>query len=129
MGIQPGLRATVERTVGDADTAAALGSGDVDVLGTPAVVALCEAAAVKAVSAALDDGQTTVGVAIALEHVAPTFPGSHVVARAELVDVDGRSLRFAVEASDESGHVAHGTHSRAVVDRARFVRKARERSG
>jgi fluoroacetyl-CoA thioesterase len=129
MPVQPGLQAWVERTVGDTDTAAALGSGDIPVLGTPAVVALCEAAAVKAVSGALGDGETTVGVRIEIEHVAPTLPGTRVVARAELVEVDGRTLVFTVEATDSSGVVAQGTHSRVVVGRARFLDNARERSG
>ncbi|MEX0875169.1 MAG: hotdog domain-containing protein [Actinomycetota bacterium] len=104
-----------------------LGSGDVDVLGTPAVIAMCEAAAVRAVSAALDERETTVGVRIDLEHTAPTLTGSQVVARARLVGVDGRRLSFDVSASDGNGPIAHGKHVRVLVDRERFLNGARER--
>ena len=121
MSITPGLVVSIERTVGESDTASVLGSGDVDVLGTPAVVALCEQAAVRAVSDALSSGQTTVGVRVDIEHVAPTPPGGRVVARARLSAVNGRRLQFDVEASDERGVIARGSHSRVLVDRERFI--------
>ena len=127
MDLTPGMQATVETIVGASDTAAALGSGDVEVLGTPAVVALCEAAAVKAIADALAPGRTSVGTAINLDHLAPTPVGAQVVARAELVEVDGRTLHFTVAASDRSGDVAGGTHTRMVVDRAKFVERAAAR--
>jgi predicted thioesterase len=127
MDLTPGMTATVETTVGESDTAVALGSGDVDVLGTPAIVALCEAAAVKAISGALEPGRTSVGTGIQLDHLAPTPVGGKVVARAELVEVDGRTLRFTVAALDHAGDVAGGTHTRVVVDRAMFVERAAAR--
>jgi predicted thioesterase len=123
-----GLEAEVERVVSKADTAASLGSGDVDVLGTPAVVALCEMAAVAAVSASLGPGQTTVGTDVNIEHIAPTVIGVRVVAHARLERADGRTLHFAVEATDRSGTIARGTHSRVIVDRDRFIASADERS-
>jgi predicted thioesterase len=126
--MQPGLEASVERTVTGADTASALGSGDVEVLGTPAVVALCELAAVHAVTGSLGPNETTVGIHIELDHLAPTPPGIHVTAHARLVDVEGRKLRFAVEASDPAGTIARGIHVRVVVDRARFMQASYERS-
>src|SRR5687767_857541 len=106
MALTPGLEARVTHVVADSDTARALGSGDVEVLGTPAVVALCEAAAVKAVAGALADAQTSVGVHIHIEHLAPTRVGGSVDATARLTTVDGRKLGFTVEASDGSGVVA-----------------------
>jgi predicted thioesterase len=127
MDLAPGLAATVDTTVTESDTAAALGSGDVDVLGTPAVVALCEAAAVKSIAAALEAGRTSVGVRIDIEHLAPTPVGSSVTARAELTEVDGRTLRFTVGASDRSGEIARGTHARVVVDADKFIDGARSR--
>ena len=127
MDVTPGLQATVEATVTESHTAAALGSGDVDVLGTPAVVALCEAAAVKALAGALEPGRTSVGVRIDIEHLAPTPVGSTVVAAAELVAVEGRTLRFVVHATDRSGEIARGTHARVVVDAAKFAEGARAR--
>jgi predicted thioesterase len=127
VSIELGLEATVERVVGEADTARGIGSGDVEVLATPAIVAMCEAAAVRAVGTAIDDRETTVGVRIDLEHTAPTLPGSRVVARAELKGIDGRKLEFEVEASDTKGPIARGTHIRVRVDRERFLNGARER--
>ena len=78
MQLQPGLSARVELTVTDADTAQALGSGDVPVLATPRVLALAEAATVAALAARLDTGQTTVGTRVELDHVAATAVGRHV---------------------------------------------------
>lgn len=127
MAIGPGLEATVEHLVTDGDTAAALGSGDVSVLGTPRIVALCEQAAVEAVAPSLEPGQTSVGTQIDLTHLAPTVVGRTVVATARLVRVEGRWLGFSVEVVDEAGRVAHGTHSRVVVDLERFLRSAAER--
>ena len=124
MSLEPGLKATVERIVTEADTARALGSGDVDVFGTPAVVAACEEASVLAVKPHLDEGQTTVGTRIELDHLAPTPVGGKVTASAVLDSVDGRSLTFSVSASDGSGEIARGSHNRVVVDRERFLETA-----
>lgn len=125
--LKPGLQATVEETVTGAMTAEGLGSGDLPVLGTPAVLALVEAAAVAAVDVALDASATTVGASVKLDHVAPTAVGRSVTATAALVEVDGRRLRFRFEVTDEAGPVAHGEHARVIVDRERFLRDARER--
>jgi predicted thioesterase len=125
--LETGLEATVEETVTEAMTAERLGSGDVPVLGTPAVLALVEAAAVAAVAAALDGSQTTVGASVELEHLAPTAIGASIVASAGLVEVDGRRLRFSFEVTDPAGPVARGTHVRVIVERQSFMAKARER--
>lgn len=126
MPIEPGAEATVEHVVTEADTALSLGSGDVSVLGTPAVVALCERAAVE--SLRLDIGQTSVGTNVTIDHLAPTAVGRRVVARARLDAVEGRKLRFSIEASDPAGVIARGTHVRVIVDRARFAADAAERN-
>ncbi len=121
MRVVAGLDARVELTVSDADTALAWGSGDVPVLATPRVVALVEEATVAAVAPALDDGETTVGIRVELDHLAATPVGRTVVAEARLVTVRGRRLRFAVEVSEGGDVVARGTVTRAVVDRDRFI--------
>lgn len=126
--MQPGLEAKTDHVVTERDTAATLGSGDVAVYATPALVALCETAAVAAVAAALEAKQTTVGTNITLDHLAPTIPGSRVTAYARLERVEGRTLHFTVDASDQSGPIARGTHTRAIVDRDRFERGAADRS-
>ncbi|WP_310913611.1 thioesterase family protein [Lipingzhangella rawalii] len=103
-----------------ADTARALGSGDVLVLGTPRVLSLVEAATVAAVSERLPEERTSVGTDVALAHTAPSPVGARVVATAELTEVSGRHLTFTVELSQDGSRVAHGTVQRAVVSRQRF---------
>jgi predicted thioesterase len=126
--LEPGRKASVEETVTQEMTAERLGSGDVAVLGTPAVLALVEAAALATIGSAVAPGQTTVGIAAELEHLAPTAVGASVVATATLIGVDGRHLRFSFEATDPGGLVARGTHTRVIVDRERFLASARERA-
>ena len=126
--LEPGLQATVEETVTEEMTAERLGSGDVAVLGTPAVLALAEAAAVAAVSRELSEDQTTVGSSVELQHIAPTPVGAAVAATAGLVEVDGRTLRFTFELTDPAGPIARGTHARVIVDRGRFVDTAARRA-
>lgn len=127
--LEPGLEATVEETVTSEMTAERLGSGDVPVLGTPAILALVEAAAVAAVAGSLEPAGTTVGTSVELDHLAPTSVGSLVTATAALVEVDGRKLRFSFEVTDPAGPIARGSHERALVDRERFLASARDRSG
>jgi len=122
--LTPGLSAQVQLKVGDADTAQALGSGDVPVLGTPRVLALAEAATVVATARQLPAGTTTVGVRVELDHRSPTPVGRTVVAAASLTKVDGRRLVFDVTVHDEDLLVADGQIERILVDRHRFVEKA-----
>ena len=117
-----GQRAEITVVVGEADTATALGSGDVPVLATPRLLALAEAATVRAVAGALAAGQTSVGTSVRLEHTAASPVGMRVTVVAELTAVDGRRLTFRVEAIDAAGTVAGlGTVERVVVDRDRFL--------
>jgi predicted thioesterase len=121
MTLFAGLRGTVDAVVGAADTALALGSGEVEALGTPRVLALVEAATVAAVAGRLDAGSTTVGTRVELDHLAPTPVGAAVRAEAVLAEVTGRRLGFAVTLTQDGRVVARGTVVRAVVDRARFA--------
>jgi fluoroacetyl-CoA thioesterase len=120
----PGLTAQVKLTVTDSDTAQAMGSGDVPVLGTPRVLALAEAATVAATATRMPSDTTTVGTLVQLEHRSPTPVGRTVVAHAELTAVDGRRLLFAVTVTDGDTTVARGTVERVLVDRHRFVERA-----
>ncbi len=124
----PGLTAQVELTVTDADTAQAVGSGDVPVLGTPRVLALAEAATVAATATRMPGGSTTVGVRVELDHRAPTPVGRTVVARARLAKVDGRRLLFEVSVAEGDTTVAEGRVERLLVDRQRFVERAARQS-
>lgn len=115
-----GQTATITETVSDQDTAVALGSGDVEVLGTPRVLALAERAAVEAVQGSLPDGRTSVGTWAEVFHTAPTRVGQEVTVTAELTHVDGNKLAFAITAATDGKEVARVEHRRAVVERARF---------
>jgi fluoroacetyl-CoA thioesterase len=119
-----GLTARVELTVTDSDTAQAMGSGDVPVLGTPRVLALAEAATVAATARKLPSGATTVGTRVELEHTAPTPVGATVTAQATLAKVDGRRLLFEVQVTAAETTVAEGRIERALVDRQKFMEKA-----
>jgi|SRR5204862_4118222 len=121
MELEPGLSARVALTVGEADTAQTLGSGDVPVLGTPRVLALCEAATVRATARYLPPGTTTVGTRVELEHLAATPVGGTVTAEARLSSVDGRRLAFTVTVHDGDRLAARGTVERALVDREKFL--------
>jgi fluoroacetyl-CoA thioesterase len=122
--VEPGLSAEVVLVVTDADTATALRSGEVPVLGTPRVVALCEEASVAALVGNLEKGSTTVGHTVQLDHVAPTRVGTEVRAEATLLKVNGRRLTFSVAVTDARGLVAAGKITRVVVDADRFMEKA-----
>jgi predicted thioesterase len=112
--------------VTDADTAVALGSGDVPVLGTPRLIAWMEAATVRAAAGVLDPGQTTVGTAIRIEHRRATTVGGGVEITATAPgDIAGRRLTFEVVAVDDEGQVvAAGQIDRVIVDRNRVLEAA-----
>jgi fluoroacetyl-CoA thioesterase len=122
--LSPGLEAAFRYTVAGADTAAAIGSGEVPVLATPRVLALAERATVAAVAGALEAGATTVGTRVELDHLAPSPVGAELSVRAVLERVDGRRLQFAVRLNDGDRVVARGLVTRVVVDAAAFVRDA-----
>ena len=129
IALEPGLAATLTLTVGASDTAAAFASGAVDVLATPRLIGLLEEAAAAAVQPALAEGQTTVGTRVDMRHLAATPVGMQVTATAELVEVDGRRLRFRIQAHDRREPVAEGIHERAIVDRARFLERVSQKAG
>jgi fluoroacetyl-CoA thioesterase len=122
--LQPGLSSRLELVVTNDDTAIAMKSGDVPVLGTPRLVALCEEACCLAVEGQLDEGETTVGMRIQLDHLAPTAVGMTVTAEVTLEKVEGRRLTFTASASDPHGLVGAGKITRVVVERERFLKKA-----
>lgn len=119
--LSPGLTGEARRVVGEHATAVALGSGDVPVLGTPALLALIEEAAVTALHGALPDGRTSVGTRVELDHLAPSRVGAEVRAVARLETVDGARLTFSCDAYDGETLIGRAVHARAIVDRARFL--------
>ncbi|MDL2320058.1 thioesterase family protein [Alistipes sp. OttesenSCG-928-B03] len=121
--MEAGLKYTSATSVNSTNTAAAVGSGNLEVFATPAMIALMENAAMLAVANKLPEGSTTVGTLMNVAHVRATPVGSEVTAIAELQEVDGRKLIFHVSASDEKGLIGEGIHERAIVDIARFLDK------
>ena len=125
MPVETGLSAAVEHVVTEDDTAIALHSGAVPVLGTPRIVALFEEAACRAVDGSLSAGETSVGLRVEVTHLAPTKVGSSVRAEATLERTEGRRLVFTVSASDACGLIAAGKVTRVVVGLDDFMEKAR----
>jgi len=120
----PGLVGECTATVDATNVASAVGSGGIDVFSTPAMVALMENAAIRAVAAVLPPDQTTVGTHLDIRHLAATPVGLEIRARAELREVDGRKLTFTVEAFDSYEKIGEGTHERMVVDPSRLIARA-----
>lgn len=119
--MEKGLKHISTTTVTTANTALTMGSGDMEVFATPAMVALMENAAMKAVAPHLPEGSTTVGAMMQTSHIKPSAPGETVTAEAVLQEVDGRKLTFRVTASDSEGTIGEGIHIRYIVDRERFL--------
>lgn len=118
-----GLKYESQTVVSEANTAATLGSGDMAVFATPAMVALMENAAMLAVKESLPEGSATVGTQMNTSHIKASPLGATITASAELTAVDGRRLTFAVKAWDEKGVIGEGEHTRFIVDRERFLSK------
>lgn len=121
--LEKGLKHQSVMRVTDGNTAEFIGSGDMAVLATPAMVALMENAAMLAVALHLDEGDTTVGSMISTSHLKPSKIGATISAIAELVEVDGRKLSFKIEAYDGDVLIGSGEHVRYVVNRAKFLSK------
>ena len=118
-----GLSYTATTTVNQNNSALALGSGDMEVFATPAMVALMENAAMNAVAPHLEAGQTTVGTQITTSHIKASALGATISATATLTVVDGRSLSFEITARDGENIIGEGVHTRFIVDRERFLSK------
>ncbi len=121
--LQTGLTHTSKTTVNETNTAIALGSGDMPVFATPAMMALMENAAMLAVAAELPEGSTTVGGQIESSHLKPSPIGAEISATATLEKIDGRKLYFKVSASQGDTLIGEGTHLRFIVDREKFLSK------
>ena len=121
--LKEGLKHQSIMSITAGNTAEFIGSGDMAVLATPAMVALMENAAMLAVKNHLPEGSATVGTQINTSHLKASPLGATITASAELTAVDGRRLTFAVKAWDEKGIIGEGSHTRFVVDRERFLSK------
>lgn len=129
-GLQPGLKAEESIAVTEEHTAPHVGSGEVRVLATPVLINMFEAASLAAVEDLLPDGYQTVGIRLDVRHFAATPVGMGVHAKAELVEVDGRTLRFRLMAADDREPIGDGMHERIVIKLGRFdQRMADKRAG
>jgi predicted thioesterase len=118
----------VTTRVDAAQTADRYGNTGLEVLATPALVGLFEKAAMRCLDGLLDETQLSVGSRVDIVHSAPTPVGKDVTVTARLTSVNGRELVFDVEASDDRGSIGSGTHTRFVVDAARFRARLQEGS-
>ncbi len=118
--ITPGLTGTAEIVVGPEHTAPFVGSGRIAVLATPVMINLIEAAALAAVEHLLPAGHQSLGIQLDISHTAATPIGLRVTATAEVIGVEGRTIKFRVEAHDEVETIGGGSHERVVVSVERF---------
>jgi len=125
--IQPGLAGSASLIVGEEHTAPRVGSGRVHVLATPVMINLIEAAALEAVERLLPAGHQSLGTLLNVRHIAATPVGMRVTAQAEVIAVDGRTIRFRVEAHDERELIGEGEHERVVVNVAKFDQRVQRK--
>lgn len=125
--VELGLSAEASELVSESVTALAVGSGTVRVYATPAMIALMERTSVAALEKALRAEQTSVGVEVNVKHLAATPVGMRVHARAEVIAIAGRRVTFKVEAWDAREKIGEGTHTRVIVDTARFIERVEQK--
>ena len=123
INLKAGLKASIDTKVLNNNSAEEMGSGDLDVYATPAMICLMERSAVEVVSMHLPKGFTTVGTAVNIKHMAATPIGMEVKAVAELISVEGRKLTFKIEAFDASEKIGEGEHERYIVESTKFREK------
>ncbi len=127
MALTTGLRGTAERTVTPENTASTCGSGSLPVFGTPFMLAMMEEATCAAISAELEEGQSTVGVSMDIQHTAPSPVGMAVRAEATLTEVNGKMLTFAVTAYDQAGEIGGGTVRRCIIRSESFLSRCQSK--
>lgn len=125
--LKVGMKAKVEHLVGEKDTAASFGSGNVLVYATPMMIGLMENAALKAVDPHLPEGLATVGTHLDVKHTAATPVGMKVWAEAELIEIEGKKLKFRIEAYDEKDKIGEGLHSRYIIHVEKFIQASKEK--
>ncbi len=125
--LEKGIQAKQLFEVEEKNTAKVMGSGTLDVLATPVMIAWMEKTAWESVQPFLEEGQATVGICMDVHHDAPTPVGMSVTVESELIQVDGRRLIFEVRARDEKDEIGSGRHERFVIDSEKFQKKANEK--
>ena len=121
--IKPGLIHKETKKVTFEDTAASYGSGFMEVLATPAMIAFMEYTSLMVVQPFLEPGYGTVGINVNITHLKPTAVGEEVECIATLTEVNGNSLTFSVVVRNNNEKIGEGTHSRFIIDETRFMKK------
>lgn len=121
--LKTGIKASAGTVVTKEQTALSVGSGALSVFATPMMAALMEKAACEALAPFLEDGETTVGTELNIQHTAASPVGMGIMAEAEVTAVNGREITFRVSAEDTVGEIGCGTHKRFVVNAAKFQSK------
>lgn len=124
MELKIGLVGKSEILVDGNNTAKTMGSGDLEVFATPAMIALMEKAATLAVAEYLPEGSSTVGTMLNIKHIASTPVGMTVAAQATLIEVDGKRLIFTVDAFDGKDKIGEGQHERFIINVDKFMTRA-----
>lgn len=121
--IEKGLKGVAEIICNDKNTAIAMESGSLQIFSTPSMVALMEKASVNAIEKYLEDGQTTVGTFLQIEHISATPCGMKITAESEVTDINGREIIFSVTARDEKDIIGKGIHKRFTVNAEKFMNR------
>lgn len=127
--MKTGIKGEYEAVVTDKFSAKTLGSGTMDVLGTPGLAAFAEKCMWESVAPFLEEGEGTVGTLMELKHLSATPVGQSVRITSELIEVDERRLKFSFEAFDEAGRIGDGVHERFIVVKEKFLDKAQKKYG
>lgn len=119
-----GIKGTKEIVVDESNTAKTMGSGELDVFATPAMIALAEKTAWMSVADELEEGDGTVGTLVNIKHIAASSVGRKIRCESELVDIDNRRLTFHIDVYDDNGKIGEGEHERFIVNNEKFMAKA-----
>lgn len=126
--LKTGIKGHMELTVTEDITAKTMGSGELEVFATPAMLALMEKTAQTSVAEYLEEGSGTVGIKADLSHIAASPLGMKIYCDSELVQIDGRKLTFQIEARDDVEVIGTAVHERFIVDNVRFQEKANRKN-
>ncbi|MCL1884170.1 MAG: thioesterase family protein [Defluviitaleaceae bacterium] len=121
--LEKGKSAKATTIVSINNTAKTVGSGSLDVFSTPMMIALMEKAACECLSDSLEEGQTSVGTKISVEHKAASPLGAEITATATIDEIDGRSINYSITTSDGSTEIGSGKHTRVIINAERFMSK------
>ena len=119
--LQPGLTNITRNVVSEKNTAVYFGSGDIEVLATPALVAFMEKTAFLVVEPFLSDGYSTVGISIHVEHIGAATRGEYFDCKAELISVDDKKFTFSIEANSKKRKLATAKHIRYLIHKQKFM--------